>query len=180
MVFRFKKLGRGTVIKPFPRTIIGADNISIGEECFFAEGLVIAVTQTDPTHTATCVIGDRCNFGYDAFISCTHSVIIGNDVLTSARIFIGDSYHGYSRPELPVKEQPMEGAAPVVIGDGSFLGIGSAVLAGVTLGRNCVVAANAVVTKSFPDYSVIAGIPAKLIRRYDTVSRTWVAGENSP
>lgn len=173
-IFGFKSFGSGSLVKLFPRKINGARFVSIGCESFFHEGLLIFVSEAHPGVTPELVVGDRCNFGADAFISCTRSIRIGNDVLTSSRIFIGDSYHGYSDASQPIKNQPMEGDAPVVIGDGCFLGIGCVILPGVTLGRNCVVAANAVVTKSFPDHAVVAGTPARMIKRYDSGQNAWV------
>lgn len=174
--FGFSSFGRGSVIKPWPRRIAGARYVSIGEECFFGDGLVLVASDSyaGERHTPRCTIGNRCAFGSDAFLSCTHEVTIGDDVLTSARVFIGDSYHGFSDPHRPIIRQPMEGGAPIVIGSGSFLGIGCSILPGVRLGRNCVVGAGAVVTRSFEDYSVIAGMPARLIRRYDPHSGSWM------
>ena len=173
--FRFKKFGRGSIIKPFPRRIAGARYIEIGDDCFFGDGLVLIATDSylGGKHEPACVFGDRCTFGSDAVISCTTSITIGRAVLTSSRVFIGDSYHGYEDPTLPILDQPMSGGAPVVIGDGCFLGIGCAILPGVTLGVNCFVGANAVVTRSFDAYSVIGGVPATLLRRYDPEIGTW-------
>ncbi|WP_289818532.1 DapH/DapD/GlmU-related protein, partial [uncultured Duncaniella sp.] len=60
----------------------------------------------------------------------------------------------------------------VRIGEGSWLGVGVSVL-GANIGRHCVIGANAVVTKDIPDYCVAAGIPARIIKRYDFDSREW-------
>lgn len=53
---------------------------------------------------------------------------------------------------------------PITIGDDCFIGCGAVILRGVTLGRNCIVGANSVVTKSFAEGSVVAGVPASLLR----------------
>ncbi|HLI97519.1 MAG TPA: acyltransferase [Candidatus Baltobacteraceae bacterium] len=175
--YGFRRFGRGAIIKPFPRRIAGTQYIEIGDECFFGDGLLLVATDKylGVSHEPVCTFGDRCVFGSDAVISCTHSITIGSGVLTSSRVYIGDSYHGYEDISVPVLDQPMTGEAPIVIGDGTFLGIGAAILPGVTLGRNCYVGANAVVTKSFGDYSVVAGVPARLIRRYDVELQKWVS-----
>jgi len=180
--YRFARLGKGSIVKPFPRKIHGTQYIFIGEGCFFGDGLVLVATKNSGSTSEgpKILIGDRCVFGAGAFISCTHSIHVGADVLTSARVFIGDSYHGYSDPSKPIIQQGMEGENEIKIGDGSFLGIGCAVLSGVTLGKNCFVGANAVVTKSFGDYSVIAGNPARLIKRYDLERKKWVAMDDAP
>ena len=73
---------------------------------------------------------------------------------------------------VPVIHQGMTTPAPVIIGDGCWLGINVCVLAGVTLGRNGVVAANSVVTSSFPDGSVIGGAPARLLRSLTSPTRS--------
>jgi len=174
--YGFKNFGKRSLIKPFAVRVDGCKYISIGDDCFFGGGLtMVAVDEyKGKRHEPMCTIGNRCVFGTDFMLSCSNRITIGNNVLASARVFIGDSYHGYADTSLAVLDQPMTGEAPVSIGDGSFLGIGSVVLPGVTLGRNCVVGANAVVTSSFPDYSVVVGNPARLVKRYDEGSGLWV------
>ncbi|MHB1438658.1 MAG: acyltransferase [Vulcanimicrobiaceae bacterium] len=167
--FGFREFGARSIIKPLPSRISGAKYISVGRDCFFGEGLILVASDEHRgrKHSPNCVIGDRCAFGAQLMISCTNSIRIGNDVLASARVFIGDSYHGYEDVTMPISDQPMSGEAPVVIGDGCFLGIGCAILPGVTLGKGCCVGANAVVTRSFGDHTVVVGSPARAVRTYD-------------
>lgn len=113
---------------------------------------------------STLAIGADSRLGPDVVISVAREVTLGRSVLTAARCYISDHNHEFSNPDLPVLQQGMTLPQPVVIGEGSWLGINVCVLAGVSLGRNCVVAANSVVTSSFPDYSVIGGAPARLLR----------------
>jgi acetyltransferase-like isoleucine patch superfamily enzyme len=174
--YGFKRFGKGSFIKPLAVRISGVKHISIGRNCFFGSGLILVAVEElhGRRHEPMCLIGDGCAFGEDFVLSCTSRIMIGNNVLASTRVFIADSYHGYEDTGRAILNQPMAGDASVIIGDGSFLGIGCAVLPGVTLGRNCVVGANAVVTKSFPDFSVVVGNPARLIKRYDPVVEKWV------
>ena len=60
-----------------------------------------------------------------------------------------------------------------IIGENCFIGYGVAIQAGTKLGKQCIVGANAVVRGDFPDYSVIAGVPAKIIRKYNFDTKTW-------
>lgn len=175
--YGFASFGAGSVIKPLPRAIFGARNISIGKNCFFGEHLTLGAVEefNGERYAPRITIGDNCAFGAGNLFSATASITIEHDVMTSIGVFIGDSYHGYEDPDLPVTRQPMRGHAPIVIGAGTFLGIHSAILPGVRLGEHCYVGANAVVTKSFEPYTVIVGNPARALRRYDPDAKRWVA-----
>jgi acetyltransferase-like isoleucine patch superfamily enzyme len=174
-IFKFKAFGSGSIIKPFCRRISGAKFVSIGANCFFGDGLVLIATDElhGTRHQPSCVIGSGCVFGSDLTISCTTSITIEDNVLASLRVFIGDSYHGYEDVGRPVIEQPMAGEAPIVIGEGSFLGIGSVILPGTRLGKRCYVGANCVVRGQFPDYTVIAAASGRAVKRYDPVEAKW-------
>lgn len=65
-------------------------------------------------------------------------------------------------------------ANPVKIGSQSFIGMGARIFPGVTIGKHCVIGANAVVTHDIPDYCVAAGMPARVIKRYDFEKGEWV------
>lgn len=108
-------------------------------------------------------IGDGTFIEFDAHIACAQSVAIGKNVLVAGGVFISD--HNHSMP--PRGGHPLDGALdvkPVRIGAGSWLGERCFILPGVTLGERCVVGAGAVVTRSFPDGSIVAGVPARLLK----------------
>jgi acetyltransferase-like isoleucine patch superfamily enzyme len=79
-------------------------------------------------------------------------------------VYITDQNHGYEDPTVPIGRQ-MPTEAPVRIGAGSWIGSGAVVLPGSDIGRHVVVAANAVVRGAVPDYSVVAGVPARVVKR---------------
>jgi carbonic anhydrase/acetyltransferase-like protein (isoleucine patch superfamily) len=78
-------------------------------------------------------------------------------------VYITDQNHGYADPDTPIGRQ-MPVNTPVVIGPGTWLGTGTIVLPGARIGRNVVVAAGSVVRGEVPDYCVVAGVPAKVVR----------------
>jgi acetyltransferase-like isoleucine patch superfamily enzyme len=110
-------------------------------------------------------IGDRCLIGKGSGIVGHLAIDIGNDVWTGHHVYITDQNHGFEDLALPISRQSMP-ERPVTIGDGSWLGYGTVVLPGATIGRHVVVGANSVVTGALPDYSVAVGAPARVIRRY--------------
>lgn len=116
-------------------------------------------------------IGDRCLIGRGSGIVGHFSIEIGDDVWTGHNVYITDQNHGYEDVSLPISKQSQPERA-VKIGSGSWLGYGSVVLPGVTIGEHCVIGANSVVTRDVPSYSVAVGVPARVIKRY--INGSWV------
>ena len=122
--------------------------------------------------TARLRIGEGSVIGNDLTVTCGGLVDVGPGVLMSARVCLLDQLHDYDDWMAPHFETgaparfnwAMTEARPVVIGEGTWLGINVVVLPGVTIGKGCIVGANSVVTKDLPDYSVAAGAPAKILR----------------
>jgi acetyltransferase-like isoleucine patch superfamily enzyme len=109
-------------------------------------------------------VGAGSRIGAFAVISANEMIDIGPKVLIADRVFIADHNHEFADAGLSVIEQGSTAARKVLIGEGCWLGINVCIMPGVVLGPGCVVAANAVVTSSFPAGSIIGGVPAKLIR----------------
>ncbi len=110
-------------------------------------------------------IGDGCVIGRGSHIVAHYSVDIGADVFTGPNVYITDQNHSYADPDTPIGRQWPSNTA-VSIGPGSWLGAGSIVLPGAVIGRNVVVAAGSVVRGQVPDRSVVAGVPARVVRQY--------------
>lgn len=157
---------RGVYIGPGLH-ITGEPAIDLGSRVIIQRGA--ALYARSGSHLC---VSDGCRIGSDVVISVADAVTLGRDVLLAPRCYISDHNHQFSDPAVPVIHQGMTTPAPVIIGDGCWLGINVCVLAGVTLGRNCVVAANSVVTSSFPDGSVIGGAPARLLRSLTSPTRS--------
>jgi acetyltransferase-like isoleucine patch superfamily enzyme len=89
-------------------------------------------------------------------------------------VFVSDSSHRYTDTSVPIIQQGLI-VRPTSIGDGSWLGNHSVVI-GCSIGKNCVVSANAVVTRDVPDYCVVGGVPARVLKRYDPEGGDWTRG----
>lgn len=111
-----------------------------------------------------------------AHIVCRRRVTIGRQVTFAPRCVIVDADHPYQDvdTEMSIGARLQDGPSFVEIGDRAFLGAGVVVLPNVRIGKHCVVGANSVVTRSLPDYTVCAGSPAKVLRRYDPETKAWV------
>jgi acetyltransferase-like isoleucine patch superfamily enzyme len=110
-------------------------------------------------------IGRGTVLGFRNHIQAFESVTIGADVLTAADVFIADFDHRTDLPGVPARKQPIR-TGPVVVGDGSWLGVRVVVTRGVTIGERCAVGANAVVTTDLPAACVAGGVPARILRQH--------------
>ena len=167
----YKHFGRGSIINWPTGNMYGERWISIGEDTMIAADVTLSAgmvpnqeMMTDPV----VIIGDRCLIGRGSAIVGHYRIDIGDDVFTGMNVYITDQNHGYEDPDTPIGIQDPQDD-PVVIGDGSWIGSGAVVLPGARIGKHCVVAANSVVRGTFPSHSVIAGVPAKVVRAYDGI-----------
>jgi acetyltransferase-like isoleucine patch superfamily enzyme len=174
---RFHRFGPDSLIA-FPWSVIlGEGRIEIGERSTI--GPLASISAGMPSQTGghgdpVITIGDRCMLGKGIGIIGHERIDIGDDIWTGHYVYITDQNHGYEDVDLPVGVQ-MWTNEPVTIGSGSWLGHGAIVLPGSHLGRNVVVAGGAVVAGGkFPDYSVVAGVPARVVRRYEP-GAGWVS-----
>lgn len=116
------------------------------------------------------VIGDRTKVGLSNTL--IGPVTIGNDVRLAQNITVSGLNHNYEGIDAPIHVQGVS-TAPIRIDDETWIGANSVVLAGVSIGKHCVVAAGSIVTRSIPDYSVVAGNPARIIKRFDKSTNSW-------
>ncbi|MFD8556925.1 acyltransferase [Streptosporangium canum] len=166
--YRFRRLGDGACLSFPVGAIFGEAWIEIGEHTLVGERVSISAGMgpgVDLGPDSIVRIGGSCSIGRGSHIVGHQSIDIGDHVFTGPYVYITDQNHVYDDPEIPIGRQwPRNN--PVVIGSGSWLGTGSIILPGTRIGRQCVVAGGAVVRGEFPDHSVIAGVPAKVVRRY--------------
>ena len=108
------------------------------------------------------IIGDYTRIGLHNTI--IGPVTIGNHVNLAQGITVTALNHNFSEPDKRIDEQGVS-TGQVVIGDDVWIGANAVVLPNVSIGCHCVVAAGAVVTKDVPDGCVVAGVPAKIIKR---------------
>lgn len=112
-------------------------------------------------------IGNHCLINHNNVIqagkSINGTITIGNYVHTGTNVIMLAFNHGFYTRDIPSKEQDYL-EAPIVIEDDVWIGAGVIILAGVTIGKGAIIASNAVVNKDVPPYTIVGGVPAKIIK----------------
>lgn len=166
----FKSFSITARIIPYSSLIIGAKYISVGHHTSI--GGRVQLTAWDSYHgqkfTPQILIGDNCSIGEDAHITAINSIVLGNNVLLGKKVLITDNSHGQSISEIldisPMLRE-LYSKGPVVIEDNVWIGEKASIMPGVHIGSGSIIAANSVVTKDVPPYCVVAGVPAKVIKK---------------
>lgn len=107
-------------------------------------------------------IGD--NSGLGRYCHVPANLKIGKDVMMAPRVFILDSNHKFDNIDIPMRVQGVEGASPAIIEDDVWIGRQVLMTPGRHIKKGSIIAAGAVLTKDFPEYSIVGGNPSKLIR----------------
>jgi acetyltransferase-like isoleucine patch superfamily enzyme len=153
-----------------------ADRVSIGERAYLAPDVWLNVVSRSSSDVPSLVLKAGCKIGRRSMISASNKICLEEEVLLSPGVLVMDHIHRYSNPDIPIHEQGVTYGGTVTIGRNSWIGFGAVICCSkgeLLIGRNSVVGANSVVTKSFPPYSVVVGNPARLVKKYDPVSKQW-------
>jgi acetyltransferase-like isoleucine patch superfamily enzyme len=126
----------------------------LGDGCLIYPGVVL---------TGSVKMGRGCSISNNSFVSgLAGGVVLGDNVMIAPNCVIAAFDHGFADPDVPMIRQPLV-PGPVTIEDDVWLGANSTITAGVRIGQGSIVAAGAVVTKNVPPYSIVGGVPARLI-----------------
>ena len=171
----FGSVGAKSVIRN-PMFVANPKYIFLGKGVHIRDGARLEAVLHNPHRTPRLSIGNNTNIEQNVHIVCQGRIEIGNDVSITGNCAIIDTTHPYQDVENPQKigERILDQESFVEIGNGSFLGFGSLIMPNVRVGRRCVIGAHSVVTSDVPDYSVVIGNPARMIRRYDSPAGKWI------
>jgi acetyltransferase-like isoleucine patch superfamily enzyme len=117
-------------------------------------------------HEGEVIIGAKSVLGQECTISAFQHVSIGRECIIADRVMMIDFDHGVVEVERPIREQGIY-KRDLRIGHNVWIGYGACLLRGVVVGDNAVIGTSAVVTADVPNDAVVAGIPAKVIRKRD-------------
>ena len=168
-------IGRNVVIR-HPKSIVLGDNVTIDDLCLVdgrgagSDGVVI---ENQVIVNRNCMIqakkgavrlGTRTTIGSNSVIVSMAGVEFGKAVLVAGNCYFSAGAYHVDNISSAVMDQGAYSKGPIIIGDNSWIGTGAIILDGVKVGKGVIIGAGAVVTKDVPDYAIVAGVPAKLIR----------------
>lgn len=165
--------------------VLNPQFISVGDGCVFEDLAEIQGLSTNGLHFAGSntvgrgamirpsgyysrrpgmglTIGMHSSIGPDCYIGCSGQITVGANVMLAPSVNLFAEEHIWHEPEKPIKEQGVT-ACPIVVEDDCWIGSGSVITGGVTIGEGSVVGAGSVVTRDVPRRTVVAGVPARVL-----------------
>ena len=158
-----------------PIRIIGGKDVHLGSNVtILNDARIEAVSEWGTRkYSPNVIIGSGTDIGQNLHLTCAQNIQIGSYCAILPQVLITDINHDYLRVDTPPVQSSIE-VDPVSIGDACIIGMGARILPGVHLGCHCVVGTNAVVRAGeYPDYSVLVGVPARMVKRYNKATGKW-------
>jgi len=132
--------------------------IVVGNNCEILQGVIMM------TYGGSITVGDRCSINpYTIIYGMGQGTVIGNDVLIAGHCMIVPGNHNFSNTNKPINQQGFSSKG-IIIEQNVWIGAGSKILDGVRIGEGSIVAAGSVVNKDVPNYTIVGGVPAKIIK----------------
>lgn len=178
--YPFASFGRDVRIHPsaiLSRTI--APGIKLGDSVIIRNHAWFNAFDFAGPDDVKIIIDGHTVINAQCVISAKNRIHIEDHVMVSACSLIMDHNHAYEDVTRPINRQGATPGGTIRIEQGCWIGHGAAIVCNqgeLVLGRNCIVAANSLVTRSFPPYSVIVGNPARVAKQFDLEKQVWVGG----
>lgn len=178
-LLRTKLIDRKVRLFRFPIVIRGKEYIDFGERLTTGVGCRFECFEGKGRFKAKLTFGQDVQVNDYVHIVAMDAIEIGNNVLMASHVFISDNSHGSYKGDLkdsdpmslPIEREYI--TAPVKIGNNVWIGEGAFIMPGVSIGDGCVIGAHSIVNKSIPDYTIAAGAPACVIKKYNFTTKHW-------
>lgn len=149
---------------------------SKGSHIVFAPDLILSSnTYIECQKDAILEISEGCVLNSNSRIQSYNSIKIGKKVIIGPFAYLCDFMHNYEDTSKAIKDQGCRSKGEIVIGDGTWVGASATILAPVTIGKGCVIGANSLINKDIPDFSVVVGNPARIVKQYDKNQGEWIS-----
>jgi acetyltransferase-like isoleucine patch superfamily enzyme len=154
-----------------------ACQMQIGDSVYIAPHAWLTIPERAIDARPRLILEDGCKIGRRCMISAKNLVHLEPNVLLGPSVLITDHSHRFSDSDAPIHAQGLTEGGTVLIERNCWLGFGAAIICtsgDLVVGRNSVIGANSVVTRSVPAFSVVAGNPARVVKRFDPERTAWI------
>lgn len=151
-------------------SFVGLNKISIGDNFFSGDGLWLATytRHNGYLYSPFISIGNNVKLSRYCHIAAINKIVIGSNVMIGSNVLIEDHSHGNTIVnEISISDRPLCSKGEIIIGNNVWIGDNVVILAGVEIGDNCIIGANAVVNRKFEANQVIAGVPARVVKQLE-------------
>lgn len=169
--FVIKKIPLDSVIR-YPFQIRGGKNIYVGHGVTINKYSWFDALPVTGCDSVELRFGDNVRMNFNNHIIASHRIVIGNNVNMGNAVYIADNSHEYEDITIAPRYQPVKQLHDVIIGDDTWIGE-RAIILGARIGKHCVIGSQSIVNRDIPDYCVVVGAPAKIIKRYDFDLKQW-------
>lgn len=156
-----------------------APHIQLGKDVFLDREIWLNIPYIPKSKDPVIVLDDGCGIGRRAVISAKNRIHVGRQTVFGPNVLLMDHNHAFEDIGTPIGWQGVTDGGTIRVEEGCWLGYGAVVVCGsgdLVIGKNSVIGANAVVTRSIPPYSVVAGNPARVVKQFDPSKGQWVIG----
>jgi|TARA_B110000902_G_C14275919_1_gene574919 acetyltransferase-like isoleucine patch superfamily enzyme len=170
--FRFKSIGKKSFIdsplKITPLCISLGQNVRIFKNCRI-EGVF---SYNNINFNPSIIVGNNVSVQQNLHLTCANSIVIGKNTAIASNVTITDIHHQYENIKIPIESQDIL-VQQVKIGENCKIYNNSVILPGSKIGNHVSIGANSVVAIEIPDYCVVVGAPAKIVKRYNFETKNW-------
>ncbi len=167
-----RAMGRSSFVSPSAQ-VLGWQYVRIGDYSLVCEDTCLNINQPK----FSVVIGNHCYIGRRNFISPGDMIEFGDYCLTTSDCHFLGSDHVYQDPFTPYLAAGTTAGGVIKVGPNCWFGCGATVMKNVTIGFGSIIGARAVLGESVPPFSLAAGAPARVLRRFDPISLRWIPAE---
>mgnify|MGYP006093090677 FL=1 len=170
--FRFKSIGKRSFIdsplKITPLCISLGENVRIFKNCRI-EGVF---NYNNIKFNPSIIVGNNVSVQQNLHLTCANLIVIGKNTAIASNVTITDIHHQYENIKIPIESQDIL-VQQVKIGENCKIYNNAVILPGCKIGNHVTIGANSVVAIEIPDYSVVVGSPAKIVKRYSFKTKLW-------
>lgn len=151
--------------------LVGMKSIVIGEGTTVADDSWLNVCIRDKK--VRMIVGRNCYIGRRAVFNTAGRLELGDYCLLAPGVYIADADHMYTDITRPYVEQGVSTGRTVTVEENCWLGIGAVITGNLTVGRGAIVAAGAVVLADVSPFSLVGGVPARILKLYNPATKAW-------